>query len=547
MLTLDGQTQTLDVRLATENTGRWIDRSDLASLRRRSTALLRGTRVGSGQFNVTLAGDLAGVALTTIRPFALSTGDDVVESGEAEIATADISPFLTLLGEGAAVAGVPVAARIVLGRERDASLVQVAGKVSGESVQARLAVRSRSDVTGSITLERLSLPWLLTALALNASPEAQAGTIWPAARFGPSARLLRGGQVDLRVARLDLGRGVRADGASLTALLSPDGLTLRGIDAALNGGRIQGSIALTRQGSLASAVAEGSLREVPLAAFSGPSTLAARLSGTLKVGASAETAAGLIANLGGSGEARLTNLQAPGGDPGGLNRAVDRLLAGDDPLAPRRAESVLAQALAERPLTAAAVAAQISVVSGALRMSPFVVAGGEAVWQGSVGYDLKTMSLDARGILTAKSNPRFWTGAPPSAGLAWKGALEKPVREVDAGALSNALAAIVLQRELEKIEAFEAEASERLRRTQRLDFERQRERDRIVAEEGRLRQEYERRLAEQARLEAERRALAEGERRNAPEPILPFPSALPQLPPPIDIRPPPAIQVRPGG
>ena len=52
VLTLDGLTQTLDVMLTTDNTGRWIGHADLASLRRRYLALLHGTRVGSGQFNV---------------------------------------------------------------------------------------------------------------------------------------------------------------------------------------------------------------------------------------------------------------------------------------------------------------------------------------------------------------------------------------------------------------------------------------------------------------------------------------------------------------
>ena len=544
VLTLDGLTQTLDVMLTTDNTGRWIGRADLASLRRRSSALLHGTRVGSGQFNVTLSGDVAGVRIATTSPFALSAGDDVIESGEAQISTADIGPFLALLGDGAiASAPVPVDARVVLGRENDATLLRVGGKAGGGNLDARLAVRSRADVTGTVDLDRLSLPWFASALALNASPDAKPGAIWPAARFGQTARLVAGGEAAFRVRQLDLGRGILADNATFKAVATPEGLTVRNLDATLNGGRLQGTLAMTRQGSLASVVAEGSLDEVPLAAFAGPTTLAARLSGSLRLGATAETVAGLVANLGGSGEARLTNLQAPRADPAGLTRAVDQLLAGDDPLAPRRAETVLAAELAERPLTAPVVATQIAVVAGALRLSPVIVDGGDAVWRGAVGFDLKTLTLDARGTLTAKANPRFWLGPPPSVGIAWKGPLGKPVREIDSGVLSNALAAIVLQRELERVEAFEADANERLRRTQLRDFDRQRERDRIAAEEAarqaRLRDEQERQ-----RLEAERR---ESERRNAPEAMQPSPSALPELPPPIDLRPPPPIQTRPGG
>ena len=91
---LDGRTESLILGLSTENTGRWVNRTNMAGLNQPSRVDLRGSRVGSGLFNVTLAGDIAGVKVATTRPFALSAGDEVVDSGEAEIETADITPFL---------------------------------------------------------------------------------------------------------------------------------------------------------------------------------------------------------------------------------------------------------------------------------------------------------------------------------------------------------------------------------------------------------------------------------------------------------------------
>jgi hypothetical protein len=557
VLTADGVTQNLDVRLATDNTGRWVERPTMASLRRPSNVTLRGTRVGSGVFNVTLAGDVGGLRVTTNRPFALSAADDVVDSGEADVATDDITPFLALLGDGAGVQPpVPVQGRVTLGRERDASLVTVSGRVANEAVQARLAVRSRADITGSVTLDRLSLPWLVAALSLNAPGDPQATAIWSTARFGQSGRLIAGGQASIRAKRLDLGRGIVADDAGFTLSASPEGINLRDIQAGLGGGRLSGTLAVTRQGSLASVVAEGSLREVPLAALAGPSPLNARLSATLKVGASGENVSSLVSNLGGAGEARLTGVQVPNADPGALARTLQRLFADPDPLAPRRAEIVVSEELARGPLTAASAAAPIALVGGSVRMSPLALEAGPAVWQGTLVFDLRSLVLDARGSLVAKASPPGWTGAPPALGLVYRGPLASPVREVDTGSLSNGLAAIVLQRELERIESFEAEANERLRRQQFRDFQRQRERDRLAAEEAarqaRLREEQERLQAERVRVEAERlqseqRARADAERRAAGEPLSPSPSALPVLPPPIDIRPPPQVQTRPGG
>jgi hypothetical protein len=558
-MTVDGATDTLRVRVATDNTGLWVNRPDAAPLRRPSAVNLRGTRVGSGQFNVTMDGDVGGVRVTTNRPFAIGSDDEVVDSGEAELKTADLTPFLVLLGDGAGVEPpLPAEVRVTLGRERDASLLTISGRFGEGAARARIAARSRSDLSGEITLDRLSLPWLLTSLALNTPPDARSTSLWSPARFGQTGRLITGGQAQVRVSRLDLGRGLMGENASFVLGITPEGVAIRDLRAGLGGGQVAGQLNVSRQGGLATLNGEGSIREVPLAAITGASSIAARLSGTLKFGTSAETFAGLVANLGGAGELRLTNLVLPDADPAGIERALKRLLADDDPLAVQRAEAVISDELDRAPFRAAAVVTPVAVIGGALRLSPFVADTGAGSWQGVVAYDFKTLSFDARGSLSANAVPKGWTGSPPSIGLTWRGPFMRPTRDIDVGGLRNGLAAIVLQRELEKVESFELDANERLRRQQRRDMDRQRERDRLAAEEAarqarlraeaeRARQEAEQRAradAERARLDLEQRARAEVERRAAPE--IPVPSSLPALGPPIDIRPAPQIQT-PGG
>ncbi|HEX2134573.1 MAG TPA: AsmA-like C-terminal region-containing protein [Microvirga sp.] len=579
LLTVDGLTHRLDLKLTTDDTGRWVDRPDLAAMRRPSEVAVSGTRVGSGRFTVTGSGDIAGVRVTVAQPFALSAEDDVVDSGAADIAGGDVTPFLALFGRGAAAPGpVPVQVRATLAREGGAPLLAVVGRIADQSVQARLAVRSLSEVSGSVIVDRLSLPWLLSAVAFNAPVESGPTATWPASRFGDGPRPLTGGQTTLRVRRLDLGRGLAADNAVFTLAANPDGVAIRDLEAGLGGGRLTGLLAVTRQGALASVVAEGAWRDVPLGVLAGPAPLQARLSGTLKAGASGETLAGLIANLGGSGEARLADLRAPGADPQAVGRALRRLLAEEDPLAARRTETVVAEELARAPLAASSVSSAVSVVGGVVRLSPVAIEAPAASWQGAIAYDLKSLTLDARGTLVSKETPpRNWSGGAPAVGLAWRGPLGAPAREIDAAPLANGLASIVLQRELEKIEMFEADANELRRRQQRRDMDRQRERDRIAAEEAarlaRLREEAEQRV----RAEAERRAMERAQERAAqeraareraaqeraaqeraaqeagsldrvPPPIAPAgASILPPLPPPIDIRPPPQIGVRPGG
>jgi hypothetical protein len=597
VVTVDGLTQRLDVKLTTENTGRWIDRADVAALRRPSQMTISGTRVGSGRFSLTGSGEIGGVRVTTSEPFSLSAEDDVIDSGAAEIAGADLTPFVALLGAGAGVQGpVPVQARLSLGQDGEARLLTVSGRLANEDVQARLVLRSLSNVSGSVILDRLSLPWLLTTVALTTPVDPGPLAVWSTARFGSGQRPLNGGQTSFRVRRLELGRGLAAENAAFTLTASPDRIAIQDFDAGLGGGRLSGLFAVTRQGALASLVAEGAWRDVPMSGLAGSSPLQAKLSGALKVGASGETVAALIANLGGAGEARLTDVRAPGADPQAVARALQRLLVEDDPLALRRTETVVAEELARAPLTAPSVSSAVSVVGGVVRLSPVSIASSSASWQGAVAYDLKSLTLDARGTLVSRVNPpRNWTGSAPSIGLAWRGPLTAPAREIDTGPLANGLAAVVLQRELEKIEMFESDANEVRRRQQRRDMDRQRERDRLAAEEAarlaRLREEAEQRAraeAERVRLEAERRAALEraaleraaferlareraaqeraaqeraaqeraaqereaqeGGVRSSPQPVAPAgASILPALPPPIDIRPAPQIGIRPGG
>lgn len=541
---LDGRTEKLDVTLATTNTARWVERSDVPSLNRPSRIALRGIRLGSGQFNVTLEGNVGGAKVTTARPFTLTVDDDVVDSGAAEIETSDITPFLLLLGDGAGVSPpVPVKAQVTLGRERDATLLDIRGQVADSKVQARLAARSREDISGEISLDKLSLPWLATTLALNTPGVPDANAIWSTVRFGQSARLVRGGEVTVRAGTLDLGRNLRATRASFFLEATQEGVSIRNLDTVLGSGKLTGSATITRQGSLASIVGEGALQDVPLSALTA-SPFEARLSGGLKFGTSGETLAALVSNLGGSGDWTVAGLKVPETDPAALDRASKVLLAESEPLVAGRAETVIAAELNRAPLTASSITTSAALIGGGLRLSPFVVETGPSTWRGTVTFDLKTLMLDARGSLAARAAPPEWTGAPPAIGLAWKSAGAAPSREIDVSPFRNGLAAIVLKRELEKIEAFEKAAAERQRQ-----FQARQEAERLkakaaadeAARQARIKEE-----AEQARREAER-LQAEQQKQQAPETQAPSPFVMPPLTPPVELTPPPAIQVRPGG
>ena len=535
---VDGRTENLNLTLATENTGRWVNRTGMAGLNRPSRIDLRGTRVGSGQFNVTVAGDVAGAKISTLRPFALSDNDDVVDNGEAEFVTADVTPFMLLLGDGAGVKPpVPVNARVTLGRVRDASHLDVTGQVAGNAVQASLNVRSRSEIDGEVSLEKLSLPWLTAALALNVPGDPNATAIWSNAAFGQSGRLVRGGQVTFRVGTLELGRGIQGTRASFTVEAQPDGISIRNLDASIGSGRLTGSTTITRQAATATVVGEGALDSVPLWALTGSTPIEAVLSGSLKFGTAGENMSQLVSALGGAGDWTITRLRVPSADPAVFEGALKRALAENEPLAEGRAEAIINAELGRAALTTQTLTTSAALVGGSLRLSPFVIESGPSTWQGAVTFDLNSLALDARGSLVSKTSPAGWSGAPPSIGLNWRGPLAAPVREVDAGPFRNGLAAIVLKRELEKIEAFERAAAERQRQ---LEAQREAERQRVkAAAEEAARQAKAQAEAEKARRDAER--LQSEQQQPAGEEPAPSQTTLPSLNPPVEIAPPPPV------
>jgi uncharacterized protein involved in outer membrane biogenesis len=540
---VDGRTENLNLTLATENTGRWVNRANMKGLERPSRIDLRGTRMGSGQFNVTFTGEVAGAQITTSRPFTLSANDDVVDSGEAEFVTADITPFMLLLGDGAGIKPpVPVNARVTLGRERDASHLDVSAQIAGNPVQANLNVRSRSDITGEVSLDKLSLPWLTAALVLNVPGDPNATAVWSNAQFGQSGRLVTGGQVMFRVGTLAFGRGIQGTRASFTLEAQPDGISIRNLDASIGTGRLTGSTTITRQDATTTVVGEGALDNVPLWALVGSSPIEAILSGNLRFGTAGESMSQLVSALGGAGDWTVSKLRIPSADPAVFDRALKRALAENEPLVEGKAETIINGELGRSALTAQKVTTSAALVGGALRLSPFVIEGGASTWQGAVTFDLNTLALDARGSLVSKTSPAGWSGAPPSIGLHWRGSLAAPVREVDAGPFRNGLAAIVLKRELEKIEAFERAAAERQRQIQ-AQQEAERQRLRAAAEEA-ARQAKARAEAEKARLEAER---LQSEQQQQPDDEEPAPSqtSLPPLSPPLELGAPPPIQGSP--
>ncbi|MGX5775311.1 AsmA family protein [Methylorubrum zatmanii] len=529
LLTHLGRIDRLDATLATERTGRWFRRDDIAALRQPGRLHMTGTRPAAEAgttppLSLGIEGNLAGLTLSTPRPILLDTRDGPPTGGEIRIETPDLAPFLVLAGSaGPATGPLPASLAFVLSRRNAALHADVSGRAADTDLSAALDWAAASTLTGSVTLGRLSLPALSAATLMPTDANG---------RFAPAPAQPRA-SLDLKVGQLELGRGLVAEAASLTLTREGDSLVLRDLAAGLSGGRIGGSLTLARSGSTASVSGEGTLDDADLAGLIGSGSVKGRLSAALRFGVSGASLAALAEELSGSGEIRLADLTLPGADAGGLDRALTKALAEDDPLREGRLQTLVAEQLSAAPLrTKAPVSAAFTLSGGTLRTAPLSLDLGQARWNGTIQVDLRTRIVDARGALTASAAPKGWSGAAPSVQLGFAGPLAAPERRLDTAPLTTGLAALVLQRELEKIELFDADQSERQRRRARIEMDAARAAAEEAARQARIKAQQ---AAEEAARQARQREAEEAARRARieAEPAPPRPET-----PPLDISPP---------
>ena len=453
-----GRVESGGATLSAPRAGAWFGRADIPGLQRPADITLTAEPTGGQGLALTLSGTLAGLKLSTGHPILLPAPGAAPTAGAVRVETADLGPFLTLAGAARLAPGAwPADLALTLGEEGGDPRAEVSGRLAGAGVSGRLVRAPDGALRGSARLDRLSLPQLAAALATPAEP---GGARRPVA-------------LDLRVGTLDLGRSMTATQAVLALALDGGGLTIRDLTARVADGRLSGSAAIARRGPATAITGEGTLEDASIPALADGSPLSGRLSAAFRFATSAEAGPGLAANLAASGSLTLKDLALPEADPAAPGRALSRALEIDDPLREGRLAALVGEELAKGAAQAQGPATvPATFAGGVLRAGPFDLDLGAGRWTGTLGYDLREHRLDARGMLVGGPLPRGWTGGAPAVQLGIGGPVNAPERNLDVGALSNGLAAVVLQRELEKIELTEADQVERQRRRARIEMDR---------------------------------------------------------------------------
>ncbi len=187
-----------------------------------------------------------------------------------------------------------------------------------------------------------------------------------------------------------------------------------------------------------------------------------------------------------------------------------------------RLQSRLNEALDRGSWALGDLSTPFTIAAGLARLQPLSFDSNGLRAQASGFVDLRALTADLRlNLRPLGAMPKGWPGDAPQIGIAWRGPVTDLKREADVGALANTVAARALAREIERVEAFEADARERAIHSRRLRAEREmRENERklqefIKAEDERKAAEEKR--AEEARLAEEAKRAAEEAKRAAEE------------------------------
>ena len=192
------------------------------------------------------------------------------------------------------------------------------------------------------------------------------------------------------------------------------------------------------------------------------------------MGATGESPARLAASLTGAGQFAGRNLSLSRLDPSALDRiagqlASDVLVADAGQLA-----AVVRQAVEGGGWRLGDRALPFVISAGVARLSPFSDERPNAGLAGAGVLDLRSGTAELRAALNPKTLPRGWTGPLPQITVTWRGPWRVPARSYDVSILSNAVSQRALQREIERVEALEADIRERAAFNRRLRAERER-------------------------------------------------------------------------
>ena len=423
-------------------------------------------RPGQG-FDTQLDGSLAG---TDISFRGRVQGSPIAPHGQGAftVKTGNLTPLLEVatvaLPDATARLAADLAGNLTLDRDQIA-LSGLTGSFGGSQAKGDLSidlapVPAKARVSGALTFDRLALA-ALTTLALGPPQPTKGGAVWSNGTFGSSLAQLPTTDIAVSAGALDLAPGSVGADARLHLTLAPGTLTLSDVAMKIGDGHLGGHLTLRRDGS--TALVAGTIQLDGLA-FHAP-YVSGQASGSLDFAATGQSEAALAASLAGSGNVRLAGLTVEKSDPGALARIVTQTDQGTVAVDEPEVRSALGRELDHSALRLGDSTYDATLAAGVLRLASKDGAGGSEPAAASADFtaslDLRRATIEARVVLTSKTEPRDWSGPPPQAAVVWRGPVGAATRDLDGAGFFNALAARAVVRAAARLDMLEQDIRER--------------------------------------------------------------------------------------
>ena len=415
---------------------------------------------------VRIEGEGAGMSLT-IAGDARLAGAQLSFAGDLGLTGVDIDPALSLAGM--AVPGIGAGHALSLngpvwleGRTLSLELGQAA--FDGDPVTGAIKARIGEEisVTGSLGLSSASMPVLLSAATGQSlsGPEDLRSELSFAASIPAGLNF----NLDISASALDLGLPQIARNADFRFGFADGGVRIDRLSADFAGGKLRGSAAaLPEDGGmnfrLRAALSGARLEDI---VWRAEDRAVARggLDFSLAVDGAGRAPAGVVSTLTGSGTFALADGLVRSINPrafGSIIRAADAGLKLD----PGEVRAVFGGHLDAGTLAFERATGSFGVNSGIIRVSTLSIGTNSATVLGNATIDLNTFQLSSDWSMSVDPGEDKVIGAAPEVGILFDGPLDSPVRYIDVTPLLGYLTVRAFEKEVERIEALQAEILEK--------------------------------------------------------------------------------------
>lgn len=425
-------------------------------------------------------------------------------------AAADLAPFALLAGRVLPVMAGDIGADIefdLSGTGSKIELDNLQGTVAEVQLDGSLAGNlapvpgeSTRRLKGVLHVSEFDLRFLSEAI-LGPDQWFSAGdgsSIWPSGAFGTP--ILGGSDLalDLTADRMIVDGESSVNGVRTELRLTPTMLRLDGLNGTFANGRISGALALRRSGAEGAVSGRVKLEDAALRDLiwsrAGRPVGSGNLDLFLEFEGAGRSISAMVAGLTGGGTFLVRDGELRGINPNAFPLVMRAVDAGLD-LRDERIEEVFLNHMIAGNLAFERMEGAVTIIGGRTSARNFVVDSNRAEIFGSAEIDLNTWTLDGDFSLTVEPGENAVTGAEPQVGMLFSGPVYDPVSSVDVAPFTAFLTLRAFEQEVERVENLQAEILER---------------DRLLREIRRQKQDRARRIRELA--EAEARAVEEAAR-----------------------------------